>query len=474
MTCSPMVKNTYLSKIRALSIALFVSGACNIILVVFAFYWVFKEVTPQPYCEQKPAAQKEQLPPLASEKSNIEVILSFKNLSTEQLIGKLTHLELIENGYTQRDLALAYLVAFHQFDLSKAISGQPPPSQQRSITLGKAQDGSPIDVVVYPELSEEHFHSIVCFANTEQWPLTSKGLFDLICNTKGTSLPPGLANAFFLTSEFLAVETLFNRSDSAVAKEEILAVLRKGDWAMLKSFSQQQKITQDLSAARRQRFLLDYIALQSKEAAYLLLKTDGDFVLKKLDNEHILAILTLLTHKNDDAEHFALQLLTSPRSDAVWQLAAAKLFEYAGEQKPDKALHHMALMRFVPQIVIAVPKEVKEVKENEIVKAKNSPPSPLPLPAPMIKKPPEKAAAAKTKPSTPTPTPTPMAISSSSPISLAHPKAKPKPLMYTVQYGDSIWKIAKRFQTNPDLLKSYNQLSSDNLKPGTLIKIPPQ
>ncbi|MEI3530169.1 MAG: LysM peptidoglycan-binding domain-containing protein [Bacilli bacterium] len=43
---------------------------------------------------------------------------------------------------------------------------------------------------------------------------------------------------------------------------------------------------------------------------------------------------------------------------------------------------------------------------------------------------------------------------------------------YTVQSGDSLWSIAKKFNTTVDLLKATNNLSSNALRVGQLLKIP--
>lgn len=424
-----------LKRIHRLTQALLLSGALNIALLAFFFYWLVRDIPPRPYFESKPAEKEQQEVPLAIDRSNAEMVRSFKAIPFQQLIAQLTNTQQVENGFSKRDLALAALVAFHQFDLSRALLGLPQPAQQRSIPISRTHSGEINEVTLYPGLTENQFEAIVHFANTEKWPLTSKGLFQQLRKQAGQQ-DPSLADAFYLTPEFLAVEMLFSRSEVPVEKGELLTLLCQGDWSMISSFSEHQRIAQDLSPARRQRFLLDYLERESRAAAYLLLKTDKLFASKKLNDPHVLAILKLLVEKTPDAESYSLAMLTSPRSDQVWQIAAMRLYEYAGEPIPEKSLHHAALLRFVPQAVSGVKVVSKELPQNEIVV------SPKMETAEPTKE--------KIKPRT---------------------RAK-KSRVYVVQEGDSLWKIARRYRVDIDALKAYNQLDSDFLKPGTSIKIP--
>ncbi len=416
--------------VQRLGKALLVSGIFNIALLALLFYWLINETPPRPYCESKPAEKQEQQAPLAVEQSNGEIIRSFRTMPIEQLIAKLTNTQLVENGYTQRDIALAALSTFHHFDLARALLGHAQPAQRRKIPFGKNRAGERVEVIVYPGLSEEQFQAIVHFANTERWPLTSHGLFLRLRKQRG-EYDPSLADAFFLTQEFLAVEMLFNRSEARVEKNELLNVIFQGSWSMLSKFVEQQRTAQDLSPARRQSFLLDYIKRESRAAAYLLLKTDGAFAARKLDDEHVIVLLNLLLEKTPEAEQLALTFLTSPRGDAVWQLAAVRLYDYAGEPKPDKNLHHAALTRFVTQTNAAA-----------VPRAPSAPPaSPV-----ASQQPPAASNASKSPPR--------------------------RGQLYIVQEGDSLWKISRRFHVDIETLKVYNQLDSDFLKPGTTLKIP--
>lgn len=320
-----------LKQIRRLTQALIISGAFNILLLTLFVYWIIKERPPTPYCEHKPPEVRA----IAVEHTNSDLIVHFNTLSFEQLVVKLSSTQLVENGYTERDLALGCLIAFHHLDISRTTQ----PTQQRLIE----------NISVYPGLSDEQFQAILKFVQTERWPLTSKGLFLRLQE----GIPdPTLADAFTFTQEFLTIAMLFHRANVEVAKSELLQVLCDGSWELLTSFTEEQRQLQDLTPARRQYFLLEYIKQHSKHATYLILKTDREFATKKLDDQHVLAILELLSDKTPEAEEYALSLLTSPRSDAVWELAAIRLYDYQGETPPNKYQHHAALSRFVPEETI--------------------------------------------------------------------------------------------------------------------------
>lgn len=430
------IENEQLTRIKRLTQSLIVSGFLNISLLSLFFYWLIKEIPPRPYCELKPADIIERQG--IADQSNAEIIRHFKGLSFEQLKTKLTHTQLAENGYTQRDLALALMVAFHHFDLSKALFGLSQPSQQRMIAFGTLKNGKTAEIAVYPGLSDLQYQAIIHYANTERWPMTSKGLF-LLLRKHQSKADSSLVDAFLLTPEFLAVETLFNRSDVTVEKAKLLSIISQGNWKTLSDFVERQRTLQDLSPTNRQRFLLDYINSRSKDAAYLILKTDGAFAFKKLGDEQLIKLLNLLKEKTPIAEQFALALLKNPRSDRVWQAAARRLYEFAGEPVPEKNLHGAALARFVSlqrpaAVTLQIPPKVKKavpvLRNKETVKAS---------------------------------------------VAIAKPGALlsvPRPMIYVVKDGDSLWKISKQFKVSVEKIKAYNNLPSDALKPGTYLKIP--
>jgi LysM repeat protein len=446
-------ENQYLKQIRKLTLSMIVSGALNILLLSFVFYLFIKERPPTPYFEAKPVeALKSETPVAVAELSNADILRQFKMLSMEQLISKLNNKEIVESGYTQRDLALGCLVTFHFFDLPRALIGHHQPSQHRAIQYGVHRNGKPALVLVYPGLNEEQFQSIVQFARTEKWPLTSRGLFLLVHRQTEDEIDPSLADAFYLTPEFLAVEMLFNRSEIGVEKSEILKILAQGNWQMLHLFTEEQRVSQDLSPSRRQQFLSNYIKLGSKPAASLLLKTDFAYAAQKLDDAQAGALLDLLTEKTPQSQQYAMTLLTSPRGDLVWQKAADRLYEYSGEIKPEKYNHHAALARFVSKTSL--------IKHDAVI---------IPEATPKTEAKPEPKTSQVVQLQLPNPQKS--QESKKSPIK----KAEPKPAdgtLYQVQEGDSLWKIAKKENIDFETLKNANNLDTDFLKPGTLIKIP--
>ena len=407
-----------LQNLRQLRLFLLISGFLNLILLTGAFYWVFKDRPPVPYVHLKPAEISQQQSPLADERSNSEVLNALKAMPLEQLLAKLNDPQLVENGYTQRDLALAVLVTFHHFDLQRALGREQSLPKPRLANVGNG-----LIVSIYPGLTEDQYRSILQFVDTERWPFSAQGLFSLAQNPLRHS-DPSLQETFYHTPEFLTVEMLFKRSDVPVEKTELFDLVTEGDWKMLTEFTVKQQALQDLSPPRRQKFLLDYIHKGSRTAALLLLKTEHDFAVKKIDDHSVAELLRLLPEKSDGAENYAKEILASPRSDSVVQLSS----KVAGvEIEPKKK----------PEDVLKPPVAQSKVFEKS-------------LPKQIVKFSPQP------KPTPPTPT----------------VKASVRPQAHLVQEGDSLWKISKRYNVSLEELRRLNKLNSDVLKLGMLIKLP--
>lgn len=424
--------------------ALAISGFLNIILLTSIFYGHLRERSPALYCEQKLTLKPSKQPVIAADESSSSLIRQLQTLPYEQVVAKLKSLTPVENGFTERDLALACLVACHHFDLSRALEGSVNVLQERLITY-QQQNGTSATIKVYSALNNSQFALINAFAASERWPQTPKGLFHLLQKTKD-NFEITLLDAFLLTPEFNSIEPLFKRTEPAVNKKEIINFLLEGDWALLSQTFEQQRINGEISDARRQSVLLDYVQKGSITAANLLLKIDSQYALKKLDDQQMVNLLTLLSQKSPENEAFAKAVLASPRNDAVLQMAAKRLYEYTGEKTSQK-LSQSIEPAFVPSSVVqsTAPYPQNQIKLNE---------KPL-------DKPPVASKIVKQEKS--------YRYSSTASPKIPAPKSD---RLYIVQEGDTLWKLSKRFNIEVEILKGYNKLSSDSLAPNSAIRIP--
>jgi hypothetical protein len=319
-----------LKKMRALTFALICSGALNIALLVKG---VISQM--QPY-------ETQSMRVITEKKTHFETTLdSFfvevEKKSFHELVSCLTNQELIEEGYLKRDLALSALVAFHHFHIEKALGGLA--LQKREFSFREKRK-----IFLFPGLSDLHFQAILRFAYEEKWPLTAEGMFLLL--PKIAMKDPSLSQAFFITSEFRFLEVLFQKTGAPQSKEKLLELVREGSWDLLAQFAKEQAQALDFSLDRRRSLLLNYIGVQSKTAAYMLLNTDFSFALKRFGEEEMLAFLSLLQEKKEESEKFCVELLKSPRSDAVWASAASALYRYAGESCPSCLAVEEVVSRF--------------------------------------------------------------------------------------------------------------------------------
>lgn len=392
-----MPQNNLIERLKFLTLLLFISGSFNVLLLAFLFHYAFKERPPTPYCELMPVAKK--AAEVQSNPSLEQTIRHFKTLKFEELIELLSSNKFVEQNVQERDLALATLTNFHDFDLKKALASLPVAFKQK-VLMGHCER-----LLTYQGLEDKHFLAIIDYAKKERWPFKAKGLFTLLKNSS-VSKDPTLAESFFLTKEFLAVKTLFSRGSLNVDNKDLLALLLEGEWALLSAFCERQKKECDLSGEQRSHFLLDYLKLGSKSAANLLLRSDFEFALNRLSDDQIYTLLQLLDSKTDETKQFVVLIISSPRGEKVRQMAEKRLSEYVGK----------------------MPSIQEKVLTNLKPKEMNLP----------IKK----------------------------------YKFEKKESTYTIQEGDSLWKIAKKFHLNVDTIRCYNRLASDLLKPGDVLKIP--
>lgn len=389
----------WIRKFRILTFSLIFSGALNIGLIA-AFGAVLWQQRQPTFAFAQAMAKNSELGA-----SNVELIGQLSKLSFRELSACLTNKEPLEEGYTKRDLALAVLGSDRHVDVEKALAGSL--HQKRTISLGPDQT-----IQLYPGLSDEQFKAIIQFVYLEKWPLTPKGLFKLI-QKSSANRDPSLEAAFAMTPEFHALQLLFQKTDAPQDPASLIQLASEGSWDLLDRFASEQTQMLDLSVDKRRRLLLSYLALKSRFAADLLLRTDFAFVLKKLDDQGILDLLDLV--RADEIEPFCMELLKSPRSDAVWEKSARILYARTGETLPSPFDLQEAIARFVPT----------SPKKNARVPAE-----------------PEKEVAA-------------------SPW-----------IFHTVSEGESLWKISRHYQVKVDEILKANEMEKDRLYPGMTLRIP--
>lgn len=415
------LQEQWAKKSRFLTQALIFSGALNIGLLTSFIYFVLHEKKESVAFELQPVQSESKNTP--RQLSNAETVVHYATMSYAELVDLLSNQEVVEEGYKKRDLALASLAAFHFINLDKALHGFP--LQKRILSFQRKEGPESVDITVYPGLTEDQYQAVLQFIKTEKFPFTAQGLFFEIQQSK-MPRDPSLLEAFFLTPEFTSLSTLLNRAGVPLPAEYVVDLIAQGDWLLLQQFTQEQKLSQDLSPLRLKNLLCSYIRCRSVLAAKILLEWDREFVLKKFEDPDLMAFLDLFPHKTGSLEVLLKELITSPRSDAIWKKAAEKLYAFAGTPCPDPYDHVATLQIFAPNFV---PKTVK-VEQPAAVQAATTVEFPKP------------AVSVKTK------------------------------RTHVVQNGDNLWKIARKYKVSIDALRKANHLETDKLRPGKELVIP--
>lgn len=405
------LQEQWAKKSRFLTQALIFSGALNIGLLTSFVYFVVRDKKEAVAFELQPVAQA------SKQLSNAETIAHFSTMSYAELLDLLTNQDPVEEGYKKRDLALASLAAFHFINLEKALHGFP--LQKRILSYQRKEGPEQVNIMVYPGLTEDQYQGIIQFIKTEKFPFTTQGLF---FELKQSKMPrdPSLLEAFYLTPEFTTLMTLFNRAGVPLPSEYVVEVITQGDWPLVEKFTQEQKLSQDLSPMRLKNLLSNYVRCRSALAAKVLLEWDRDFVLKKFEDADLMAFLDLFAAKTNTLETFLKELITSPRSDAVWKKAAEKLYLFANLPLPDPYDHRATVQTFAPAFI------------QERLAA---------LPKPVSEKPPV-------------------------------PSLRSTKRTHVVQSGENLWKIARKYKVPIDALRKTNHLETDKLRPGKELVIP--
>ena len=271
------------------------------------------------------------------------------------------------------------------------------------------------EIVLYPDLSPTDFAACRQFALQEKWPKTCEGLLVQYKEAQD----PLLKETILQTVEYRTVEILLTRGTD-ISRDAIFDLVLAVEYNKVKNLHQEMVKAQDFSPEVRRGFLVALLP----HSAQILFKTDPRFAAHSLSDKEVLALLTALEKNPVYAREYALELLDSPRSKVIWNRAFLFLCESL-QLNPQTESRAQLLKRFgraLPQKTVAV-----------------APASTPKKPAPVVQ-----------------------------------PKPQPKVLTHVVQQGDTLWHLSKRYGIDIQKIKQYNKLTSDALKPGTTLKIPPK
>lgn len=295
---------------RILIHSLIISGTLNIALVATFITFVLKErkgvvaSIPTETFHKKASI------------TNQEIIQSFLGMSYDDLVRALYDETHIEEGQRRCDLALAFLGAYHHFDVERAFAGCPV--EKRVMILG---DGK--KVIFYPGLSQGGLEGVRNFARTEVWPLTPRGLFGEI--QVRDEIPQSLKEAFETTTEYFVVKRAFLRLPYSLSEEALFSFITEGSWEEIKNLADQIQMSPEGEVADFAPFLMSRIESKSKLAAYLLVLLEKEYALKKLDDSQMEKLLSLLTEETPESAAFLEGVKNGLRSSEVQNLAGKPL-----------------------------------------------------------------------------------------------------------------------------------------------------
>lgn len=406
----------WLKKFRFLILFLIFSGSLNIF---FAFYFIHSlakkseidlEITPL-----KTSVKEKEI-------SNCDYLSFISKCSFKELLLLLSNKQQVEEGFCKRDLALGLLVSSFDFNIEKALPNQSFQIRKAFFEnkLGDNQTEKK-EATLFAGLQDHHFESIIHYALTEKWPLTSKGLHTLLRKWEKPR-DATLEKAFMVTEEFYLISNFFSQNDAMIKQEDLLDLLCQLSWSFICDAVESQKKNPDFSKERREQFLIGGIEQNSSKAAELLLKLDFIFVIKRLSDNQIFKILSLIQGKEKDFEQFCVELLKSARSDLIWRKAAAMLYQYANETVPEKFDRKEVMKKFVFSDDLKTQWQKEEIKESSL-------------------------------------------------SSIVHAKDDKKNV-HIVKEGENLWKIARRYKVDIDLLMKANKMEKDMIYPGKQIVIP--
>ncbi|MEM8727354.1 MAG: LysM peptidoglycan-binding domain-containing protein [Chlamydiota bacterium] len=240
------------------------------------------------------------------------ILRRFIGIPYDELVRALYDETHIEQGQRRCDLALAFLGAYHHFDVERALAGYPV---EKRVTVSEGGD----EITLYPGLSAGKLEAVRRFARTEVWPLTPEGLFREI--ERRTEIPHSLKQAFENTTEYFLIRRALNRLPYRIDEASLFSFITDGSWTEIEVLADRIRNNPDGKIVELTPFLIPRLDRGSELAAYLLVLLDRDYALKRLDDPRLERLLSLLTEKTPEIETFLAEIRASLRSNRIRRLA---------------------------------------------------------------------------------------------------------------------------------------------------------
>ena len=381
--------------------ALALSGMCN----VFAFTYIAIELDDGGFYTPAPQQKSVMLPFEGPKLLTVhDELVSTRGLSFDALCALLYDVTPVGDGYAKRDIALSALVSRYHFTLDRAL--QMSALQKRTVKVGDEH------FHLFPGLTNEQFDRVQAFIDREEWPFSFQGLRQRL---KENGDAVSLKLACMQTKEYQEIERIFTH-EGKISKEDAYLLIVCADEPALFALKQKPSFEGRLS------FLQKLLPEFPQVVAPIFARMDVRYAIHALDDEKALLMLKALEGHPALCREYALGLLVSPRSDAVWKEALIDVCQLA-KLDPEKETRTSVLQRL------------------GLLKAK--------APAP-IKKVEVPAAVKKVVPA----------------------KKTVSERVHVVKSGDNLWALSKKYKVSVDAIKKRNNLQGDALKPGTVLKIP--
>lgn len=361
---------------------------------------------------------------------NCSVLQAMSDWEYARLIAELSNCDLVEDGFTRAGLALSILVKRCDFDVERALLDQP--LQKRSLIDPETTER----FTLLANLKRGDFEQIQRFAQQEQWPLTTEGIFKraqilterLASGRELTKAQTHLLEAFVGTEAFESMSRLFPDDTPNHCLVSIALCLGWSEFS-----NQKERVDLDDTGNQRSRrqLLLKAIEGGCKSAAYVLLLTDFDFALRGVSESAMTQLLSLLDTFTAEAMTMTLEVLRSPRCDQVRELATRRACYF-----------------------LNLPRLASDDQWKLVARALCSAPKFAPAPDHM---------SSSLRPLLRT-------LDSVHAISRDE-KSGESEYLHVVTSGDTLWKLSKRYGLTVQELMRHNRLTRDFLHIGQILQI---